>query len=150
MRDSRIGVFGATGLVLVLILFVAALAELAAPMRSGLLLLAPVVGRVTPLLVGAWLRPATPGQGLGAAFAAGLSPWAGCVHAVAGLALATWLLGPRGAAIAAVAWSLALLWAGFAGRRFGGVTGDVLGAVVELGELAVLLLGTIVAHRGTP
>lgn len=150
MRDSRIGVFGAAGLVLVLILFVVALAELAAPMRSRLLLLAPVVGRVTPLLVGAWLRPATPGQGLGAAFAAGLSPWAGLVHGVAGLALATWLLGPSGAAIAAVAWSLTLLWAGFAGRRFGGVTGDVLGAVVELGELAVLLLGTIVAHRGTP
>lgn len=147
MRDSRIGVFGAAGLVLVLILFVAALSELAA-VQGRLLLLAPVVGRVTPLLAGAWLRPATPGQGLGAAFTAGLSRWAGLVHGVASLALATWLLGPWGAAIAALAWGLALLWAGFASYRFGGLTGDVLGAVVELGELAVVLLGTVAVHRG--
>jgi adenosylcobinamide-GDP ribazoletransferase len=148
MRDSRIGVFGATGLALVLILFVAGLFELAAPIRNRLLLLAPVVGRVTPLLAGAWLRPATPGQGLGSAFAAGLSPAAGLVHVAAGLALATWLLGPWGAVIAAGALSLALIWAGFAASRFDGVTGDVLGAVVELGELAVILLGAVAAHRG--
>lgn len=148
MRDSRIGVFGAAGLVLVLILFVAALAEIAVPVRGRLLLLAPMVGRVTPLIAGAWLRPATPGQGLGAAFVSGLSSWAGFAHTIAGLALALWLLGPWGVAIVGGAWGLALSWAGFVTRRFGGVTGDILGAVVELAELAVVLLGTVAAHRG--
>jgi adenosylcobinamide-GDP ribazoletransferase len=148
MRDSRIGVFGAAGLVLVLILFVASLSELTGPTRGGLLLLAPAIGRVTPLLAGAWLRPATPGQGLAAAFAAGLSRWAGPVHALLGLALATWLLGPWGAAIAGAALGLALLGASFAARRVGGITGDVLGAIVELGELTVVLLGVIATHRG--
>lgn len=148
MRDSRIGVFGAAGLVLVLILFVMSLAELAPPIRDRFLLLAPIVGRVTPLLAGAWLRPATPGQGLGGAFAAGLSHWAGPVHAVVGLALASWLLGSWGAAIASGALALALLSASFAAHRLGGITGDVLGAVVELGELSVVLLGVVGAHRG--
>jgi adenosylcobinamide-GDP ribazoletransferase len=148
MRDSRIGVFGAAGMAFVLILFVAALSEMPAPSRARLVLLAPVVGRVTPLLAGAWLQAATPGQGLGGAFAVGLSPWAGPVGAAASLLLATWLLGPWGAGVAAGALGLALLWAAFAAHRFGGITGDVLGAVVELGELAAVLLGVIAAQRG--
>jgi cobalamin synthase len=32
-------------------------------------------------------------------------------------------------------------------RRFGGLTGDVLGAGVELSELAWLVLGASCAHR---
>ena len=149
MRDSRIGVFGAAGVALLLILFVTALSEVATPDRSRLLLLAPVVGRVSPLMAGAWLRSATPGQGLGGAFAASLSPWAGPLGGAAGLALAAWLLGPSGTAVAAAGLGLSVLWAAFAARRFDGITGDVLGAVVELGELATVVLGVVVAHRGS-
>ena len=54
------------------------------PVRLRVLVLAPVIGRVAPLLAGAWLAPATPGQGLGAAFAAGLSRWAGPAHVIVG------------------------------------------------------------------
>jgi adenosylcobinamide-GDP ribazoletransferase len=148
MRDSRIGVFGAAGLVLCLLLAVTAVAELSGPVRTRLLVLAPVVGRAAPLLVGAWLRPATPGEGLGAAFAAGLSRWAGPLAGLGGLALGAALLGPWGAAIAAAGWGAAALWAGFAARRLGGLTGDVLGAVVELAELGVLLAGAAAVRRG--
>jgi adenosylcobinamide-GDP ribazoletransferase len=107
-----------------------------------------VIGRVAPLLAGAWLAPATPGQGLGAAFAAGLSRWAGPAHVVVAGALAAWLLGIGGLAVAAAAWSLALLAAAFVARRLGGVTGDVLGAVVEVAELGTLLGAAAAAHRG--
>jgi adenosylcobinamide-GDP ribazoletransferase len=148
MRDSRIGVFGAAGLILLCLLAVTSLAALAASLRLRALVLAPVIGRVAPLLAGAWLAPATPGQGLGAAFAASLSRGAGPAHAVAAGALAAWLLGVGGVAIAAVAWSLALLAAGFLGRRLGGLTGDVLGAVVEVAELGTLLGAAAAAHRG--
>lgn len=148
MRDSRIGVFGAVGLALFLLLSVTALAGLSAPARYRLLVLAPVIGRVTPILAGAWLPPATPGQGLGAAFVASLSRWAGLAHVVGGVALAAWLLGPWGVAIAAAAWGAAMLWAGLAAIRLGGLTGDVLGAVVELAELGVLLGGAAAIHRG--
>ncbi|HWN16360.1 MAG TPA: adenosylcobinamide-GDP ribazoletransferase, partial [Candidatus Dormibacteraeota bacterium] len=63
MRDSRVGVFGAAGLILFLFLVVTAVADLPDPVRGRLLILAPVVGRAAPLLVGVWLRPATPGEG---------------------------------------------------------------------------------------
>jgi adenosylcobinamide-GDP ribazoletransferase len=148
MRDSRIGVFGVTGLVLLLVLSVTAVAALAAPLRYRLLVLAPVVGRVTPTLAGAWLAPSTPGQGLGAAFSAGLSRWAGPVHAGGGLALAAWLIGPGGAALAAGAWVVALLLIGLAAARVGGVTGDLLGAGVEVAELVLLLAAVAATPRG--
>ncbi|HET8531131.1 MAG TPA: adenosylcobinamide-GDP ribazoletransferase [Methylomirabilota bacterium] len=148
MRDSRIGVFGAVGLILCLLLAVTAVADLPGSARSRLLLLAPVVGRVAPLLVGKWIRPATPGEGLGAAFVAGLSRWAGPLSGLGGLALGAALLGPGGVVVAAAAWSVAVLWAGFAARRLGGLTGDVLGAVVELAELGALLAGAAAMRRG--
>ena len=148
MRDSRIGVFGTTGLILLLLLAVAALAGLSASLRLRVLVVAPVIGRVTPLLAGAWLTPATPGQGLGATFAAGLSRWAGIAHVLVACGLAAWLLGAWGVAAAAVAWAVALGAAGLIARRLGGVTGDVLGAVVELAELGTLLGAAAAAHRG--
>jgi len=148
MRDSRIGVFGAAGLILLLLLAVTALTGLSPSVRLRALVLAPVIGRVTPLLAGAWLTPATPGQGLGAAFAAGLSRWAGLAHVGAGCALAAWLLGVAGVVVAAAAWGVALLAATFMARRLGGLTGDVLGAVVEVAELAALLGVAAAAHRG--
>jgi adenosylcobinamide-GDP ribazoletransferase len=148
MRDSRIGVFGATGLVLFCLLAVSALAALSPSLRLRLLVLAPVIGRVAPLLAGAWVAPATPGQGLGAAFVAGLSRWAGLVHVAAVGALAAWLLGIWGVAVAAAGWSVALLAGALVARRIGGLTGDVLGAVVETAELGALLAAAAAAHRG--
>lgn len=148
MRDSRIGVFGAAGLVLLCLLAVTALAALSPSLRLRALVLAPVIGRVAPLLAGAWLAPATPGQGLGAAFAAGVSRWVGLVHVAAGGALAAGLLGIWGVAVVAAAWGVALLAAAFVARRLGGLTGDVLGAVVEVAELGTLLGAAAAAHRG--
>jgi adenosylcobinamide-GDP ribazoletransferase len=134
--------------VLFLVLVVTAVAELSGPTRGRLLVLSPVVGRVAPLLIAAWLRPATPGKGLGAAFAASLSRWAAPLWGLGGLALGGALLGPWGVAVAAGAWVIAVLWAVVAARRLGGLTGDVLGAVVELAELGVLLAGAAAVRRG--
>jgi adenosylcobinamide-GDP ribazoletransferase len=148
MRDSRIGVFGALGLIFAALIATAAVGELAGPARAPVLLLAPLVGRTAPLLTGAWLPPATPGQGLGAGFAAGLSRWAGPLWAVGGLMGAWALLGPGGVLLVLAGLGGALLVALGASRRLGGVTGDVLGAVVEVAELGVLLAAAAALRRG--
>ena len=147
MRDSRIGVFGALGLVLCLLIACAALSGTPAAARVPVLVLAPAVGRLTPLLVGPRIRPATPGQGLGATFLAALPRAAGPGWLAALLVLAWLPLGLTGAAMVAGALVAGAGGAVVLARRLGGLTGDVLGAGVELSELAWLVLGASCAHR---
>ena len=146
MRDSRIGVFGAAGLVLCFLLAAGALDALPAGRHPAALLLAPAVGRLGPLLIGPLFPAATPGQGTGASFLEGLSPWAAPVS-IAGLwILAAVLLGPWGGLLLSLALAPVLLWAVFLASRLGGLTGDALGSSVELGELATLVAAVALIH----
>jgi adenosylcobinamide-GDP ribazoletransferase len=139
MGDSRIGAFGAIGLILFLLLEIAAVAEIGPGPRWRALLVAPVVGRAMPALL-ASLFPAARADGQGARFhGAARTPHAAlgllAAAAVAGLTLAT-----PGLVALMVATGIAVAAGAFLARRLGGTTGDVFGAVVELTELAVLLV----------
>jgi adenosylcobinamide-GDP ribazoletransferase len=140
MRDGRIGAIGATGLVLVLGLKYAGLADLPNEGRSAMLLCLPAVGRWA-MVVSAISAPYARSEGgLAQPFLSHLS----ARHVLGaslllGLAL-LWALGPVGAlcclvvlGIAAYAMTL------FARRLFGGITGDTLGAVNEITEVLFLL-----------
>ncbi|MCC6147694.1 MAG: adenosylcobinamide-GDP ribazoletransferase [Anaerolineaceae bacterium] len=141
MRDSRLGSFGAVGLVLVLFLKIAALVSLPAGMEGVLaILLAASAGRWLVLPAGAQ-PPARP-DGMGADFSLGLQPQAFVWGAVLPLILAA-LSGIRGLAALPAALLAAAGVILLARRRIGGVTGDVFGAVVEVGELATLLVFSI-------
>jgi adenosylcobinamide-GDP ribazoletransferase len=148
MRDSRIGVFGATGIAMACVTALAALAELPPGLHGRVLVLAPAVGRLCPGLVGLWFPPARIDQGWGAAFLRG-TPWAaGPVHLVLAIAVAGWLLGPWGALVVAGPAALAAGWARLVAGRLGGLTGDVLGSTVELAEVAVLVIAVALVYRG--
>ena len=146
MRDSRIGVFGAAGLVLCVLLTAGALDALPPVRHPAALVLAPAVGRLAPLLIGPLFPAATPGQGTGASFLEGLSPWAAPVS-IAGLwILSAALLGLWGGLLLSLALAAVLLWAVFLASRLGGLTGDALGSSVELGELATLIAAAALVH----
>ena len=87
MQDSRIGVFGAVGLTFYLLIAFVGLAETPDGVRGRLLLVAPVIGRLAPLLIAPRFSAAKPDDGSGAAFLRALSPWAGLVHLAAVAAL---------------------------------------------------------------
>jgi adenosylcobinamide-GDP ribazoletransferase len=146
MRDSHLGVFGAVALGLCLLVFVGALDAVPAPRRPAVLFLAPAVGRLAPLLVGPLFPAATPGEGSGADFLAGLSPWATPVY-VAGLwILSATMLGSWGGLVLSLALASVLLWAVFLVSRAGGLTGDALGGAVEIGEAATLTAAAALIH----
>jgi adenosylcobinamide-GDP ribazoletransferase len=138
MRDSRIGAFGTIGLILFLMLEIVALAELVPPIRGSALFAAPAIARATPAVLAALFRPAR-ADGQGAAFHAGVRPSAIAIGLAAAVAAASFALGGLGVATLAAALVAAVAVAAFVAGRLGGVTGDVLGAAVEISELAVLL-----------
>lgn len=150
MKASDIGPFGVITLVLAVLLQVAAVGSLVsgAPDHHLVAALALACGTARIPVLWACRRgvPAARPEGLGALVAgtvpgAAAAVWAGTAVWVAAL---IGVLTDIGALRAVVAVVLALLAAGFllehCRRRFGGMTGDVLGALVETSTTVVLVV----------
>lgn len=145
MRDSRIGAFGALGLILLLLLEIAALTELPSGVQARALLVVPAVARATPPLL-ARLFPPARREGLGAAFGAGVGALAAPIALSVALVVAIVALRALGIVVVIVAVASALIVTRFFVARVSGITGDVLGAAIELAELAGLLTVSAWSH----
>ena len=132
LRDPRVGSFGAVGLILTLLLKTLA-AGLATPLA---LLIAPVWARW--MLLWAARQPQARTEGMGAHFAAGVTPEVIVVASVLPVLL-LFFGGGRGLVGAALAVAATVTLVRLARQRLGGVTGDVYGLVVEVCEVVVLL-----------
>jgi adenosylcobinamide-GDP ribazoletransferase len=143
MRDHSVGAFGATALVVVCLLDAALLGALAESDDAALVgLAAGAAGRAAMLPLALALPYARAGEGQGR-----LLEGIGGVTVVLGTGLALVLALPAGSAglWGAGAAALAALILGLVARsRFGGVTGDVLGATAKLGESAALVAAATV------
>jgi adenosylcobinamide-GDP ribazoletransferase len=151
MRDPRLGAFGALTLVLFLIAKVAAVTGLPALAWWGRGISAPVTPALLPagpfllaavtarwlILLAARAPSARPG-GMGADFALGLRPSVLLLAALVPAVLAV-LGGPRALLGLAAAHLVAFALLRFARARLGGITGDVLGMIVEVSELTILI-----------
>lgn len=139
MKDPHLGGFGVVGLIVLLLAKFAALGGLLGAAPSLLVLIGvPAVARWGAVVAARIFVSARPG-GMGDTFRQGLPAW--------GLAVAT---------LFAVASSLPLWWRGvsvwaavvvallglalLARSRLGGLTGDVYGGIIELGETAALVV----------
>lgn len=146
MRDPRIGAFGIVAIAGVLLIKWAALIELDGWLRIGGLLLIPMLARWS-LIPTMLLWPAAKKDGM-AAMMRSSRPWATLALSsavVAALSLAVFW--PAGVALLPLALLPALLAGAYAMNRIGGLTGDILGASVELSEAFLLLaVATSVSH----
>jgi adenosylcobinamide-GDP ribazoletransferase len=140
MRDSRTGAYGVCALVLVLLLRIGALASFADAYAVVWALLASHCAARAAMVTMMWLLPPArseglsfeaggpPGEGVAAAAAIAFVVLLVCLHPMRGFIAALVLI----AAVALIAW--------LAMRQIEGQTGDVLGAVEQVGEVAVLLV----------
>ena len=139
MRDSRIGAYGASALILSALIRWSVIAQLGNPfwVFSGLI----AAHAASRALLPAFMRLVPPARQDGLAAGAGR---ASSETAIAGLAIgavALLALGLSGLVAATVI--LAIVFFGFRAlclRQIGGQTGDTLGALQQAGEIAVLLV----------
>jgi adenosylcobinamide-GDP ribazoletransferase len=145
MRDSRIGTYGVCALMLSFMLRVGALASLGAPVAVALALIAAHAAARAPMP--AFMRLVPRARADGTSAEAGEPPRASAI--AAGLLGAAALIVCFGLSIGLIA--AVLVACGFAvmawlcRRQIGGQTGDVLGALEQLGEVVVLLVAAAAA-----
>ena len=140
MRDSEIGTYGASALILSFMLRVGAVVSLAEPGLAALALIAAHAGGRAVLPVFMRLVPNARQDGLSAN--AGEPPQNGALIAVLlGLLVLLLCLGFGATLIAALLLACVIgLMAWLCVRQIGGQTGDVLGAVEQVSEIVILLV----------
>lgn len=145
MSDPHTGAFGTTAVTLIALVEVSALSVLIAAGGMVPVFIAATLARYAAVF-GAWFGTAAKPNGLGAAVigppATGSATAAGLVLGLIGFA--AWSGGPLvfGATVAGLVVALGVPHV--LASRFGGVTGDVLGASVVLTEAASLVLFALV------
>jgi adenosylcobinamide-GDP ribazoletransferase len=139
MRDSHIGIYSACALILSLTLRVNALASLEVPQRVAIALVVAHAGARAMLPI--FMRVVPPARTDGLAADAGRpSLWRAVSAALIGIAV---IIAGLGIAKAMVAFAALLIVFGAVRwlclRQIGGQTGDVMGALEQIGEIALLL-----------
>lgn len=140
MRDSRIGTYGASALILSMVLRVGAIASLGEPALAAAALIAANAGARAALPV--FMRGVERARPDGLAAEAGAPPQSSAgIALLIGLAI-VWLCLGFGAMLLALVLGGALLFAmaWLSTNQVGGQTGDVLGAVEQACEILILLV----------
>jgi adenosylcobinamide-GDP ribazoletransferase len=139
MRDDAIGVYGATALVLMLLLTAACLVALKTPLLVACWLAAGgAFGRWAIVLLSRALPYARPDNAISSHI--GVRE---LIPATLTICATGFLIRWQALVAAAVTLLIALAMGALARKRIGGVTGDTLGATSQICETAVLLTGVI-------
>lgn len=144
MRDSRIGSYGAIAIVFSLLSRFLLLAQLPSTKFVAYFTAGQVLSRWTPLPLSFFLRPARANSGQGSRVAQKISWFSLLAGTLVAFGIVALFL--KGTLFWASA--TAVLVTGVTGvyyhRRLGGITGDCLGATIQLAEIGVYLAGVVV------
>jgi adenosylcobinamide-GDP ribazoletransferase len=146
LDDPRDGTYGVLALVLLVVIQVASLAAHGSVLGLATLVAAHSLGRMGAVALMRWTPPARP-TGLGASAASGLVDADVVVAIGLAVVIAVIALGPGAPIALGLTVVVGLTVRRLAVRSIEGVNGDVLGAVEQLIETAVLVLGSIMVRH---
>ena len=149
LKDPRHGTYGVLAIVLSVLVRAGALAALDGWAALAVLPAAHALSRGASAGLLGWARPATT-EGLGATYFAFVTRARALGTGTIALLIAVASLGPWGVPAALLSGVGAGATARLATRKLGGITGDVLGAAQQVGEILVLLLSTVAVTRSWP
>lgn len=143
MRDSRVGTNAVLAIAAVLMLDAALLAGVGPSSAAKVIALMPVAGRIGSLIGAGSSTYARSGEGLGKSFI----DCCGIKEIICGLviyfAIFFIIAGTAGLVISVIPAICAYILVKLLGRKIGGATGDILGAVCELNQVAFLASAVI-------
>jgi len=138
MRDSPLGAIGAAAVILLILLKWEALNSIGHADKKTALLLMPVLGRWSMVLL-ARLSPYAREEGLALSFVDGLTAGVlACAFSVT-LFLTAFFYGYAGIILLIIVSVISYVASLWFNKKTGGITGDVIGACGEVTELSVLL-----------
>lgn len=146
MREGSAGPFGVAAAVVVIVTQTAAFTALTpGATATAAAVTALAAGRVAAVFAARHGVPAAPGSSLGAWVAGSQSMWTGAAWTalVAGCAVIATPRPWQGPLVVAVALLAGAVLVSHCVRRFGGITGDVIGAAIEL-TTTVTLIGLVI------
>jgi len=146
MKDSHVGAVGAVGLILGLLLKYQALLLIPPEIRREALLLFPMLARFSQVQITVGSVKAR-NDGLGSLFVGGVGMLQFTVAALTTVAFAVLLLGVNGLYCCLAGYLFTWGMKAWFHQRLGGVTGDIIGCVSELGEMLALLM-LVALYRG--
>jgi adenosylcobinamide-GDP ribazoletransferase len=149
LKDPRHGTYGVLALVLSVLIRASALATLDGWAALAVLPAAHALSRGAAVGLLGWVKPAST-EGLGATYFGFVTRGRALTAGAAAVLIAVAAMGLWGlpAGLLTVLGAAAVVR--LAMRKLGGVTGDVLGAVQQAGEMLVLLLGAMAAFGSWP
>ncbi|UNC92489.1 adenosylcobinamide-GDP ribazoletransferase [Candidatus Contubernalis alkaliaceticus] len=138
MKDSRVGAFGVLGAIILLIVKLSFLQNLSIHVFPDVLLVMPILSRLAVVVSMPMGDYAREGYGLGKVMIDGVGWKQVLVTTAFSLLLVFPVIGFRVFSISAVLILFLFLWNGYLKRKIGGITGDTLGATIEMADVLVL------------
>jgi len=145
MKDSRLGTYGTTALILIFALEIAALGSLSGWVAFAAVVVAHSLSRAIAISMMVAAQPAA-ASGLGVDYLRGLPRTAVVVSAAIITCGAAIGLGVAGAVAVLSALLAGVAVVRLAHAKIGGITGDVLGAIQQVAKIASLIAVVVIAE----
>lgn len=139
MKDSRIGTFGAIGLILYFLILYTTVQIV----DYRWLFLMPFVGKVNGFLAAGVSKYARGEGGMGKLFIEGIGIWKALIYSLIMVVLSYLILGTLGLMASLMVLMFTIAIVKWIYNKIGGMTGDTIGLVIEVSQCIFLLIGSM-------